>query len=49
MKKRISPIEKYREGVCEFPGGKESVQAEEIAQLLARAIADRKAQERKAA
>lgn len=44
-----TPLEKYRDGVCEFPGGKHSAQAEEIAELLARAIADRKLEERKAA
>lgn len=42
-------VEKYRDGICEFPGGKKSVQAEQLAELLARAIAGEKIEERKAA
>lgn len=45
----VVQVERYHDGVCEFPGGKQSAEAEKIAELLARAIVNRKIEERKAA
>ena len=34
-------IEKYHEGVCQFPDREKSIEADQIAELLARALIDR--------